>query len=116
MGWEYFILLDDNILEESFGILLQQCCINKDRLLLHLNKNNCYRFLINTEGYNDRIYCKNGKYMLKSRFMTSRKFKKCLIEYYREYGVYVTGPKELRRQDGSIMDKWIIELTLSVKK
>jgi hypothetical protein len=116
MGWEYFTLLnDDNILEESFNILLQQCCINKDKLLLHLNRNNCYRFIVNTSENNDRVYCKNGKYMLRSKFMTNKNFKKSLIEYYRQYGVYVNGPKNLVRKDGTIMDKWIIELTLSVK-
>jgi hypothetical protein len=115
MGWEYFLVHNHDIISESFNILVNQCCINGEKILLHLNNNNCYRFIIDTSENNDKIYCKNGKYMLKSKFMYNKNFKNCLINYYKQYGVYVNGPKELTKQDGVSMNKWIIELTIRSK-
>jgi len=116
MGWLYFTSvspIDDqnNSYSEAFNFFLNQCIINKDRLMQQLSLNQCFRFLIRTDGDNDKILCKDGKIFLKSKFLkNNNNFKKSLIDYYRPLGVFVKGPKEIIRRDGSVMNKWIIEL------
>ena len=117
MTWLYYTSvspIDDqnDSFNEAFNFFLNQCIINKDRLIQQLSANQCFRFLIRTDGENDKIICKDGKVFLKSRFLKNNKFKKSLIDYYKPMGVFVKGPKEIIRRDGSVMNKWIIELVL----
>jgi hypothetical protein len=115
MVWIYFTTITpynyDNSFTEAFETFLGQCLINKDRLVNQLTNNNCYRFLIKTDDENDKIYCKNGQTYLKSRFMTTKNFKSRLISYYKPLGIYIKGPKEIIRRDGTFTKRWIIELT-----
>jgi len=115
MPWKYYTSItpiDDqyNSFNEAFNFFLNQCIINKERLMQQLSSNQCFRFLIRTDGENDKIICKDGKIFLKSKFLNNKNFKKNLIDYYRPMGVFVKGPKEIIRRDGSVMNKWIIEL------
>jgi hypothetical protein len=115
MGWKYYTSIspiDDqyNSFNEAFNLFLNQCIINKDRLIQQLSYNHCFRFLIKTDGENDKIICNDGKIFLKSKFLNNKNFKKSLIDYYKPMGIFVKGPKEIIRRDGSIMNKWIIEL------
>ena len=116
MGWIYHANLNDNDSDndsynEAFNIFLNQCLIHKDRIYEQLSQNNCYRFVIRTDGDNDKIYCKDGKFFLKSKFLNRKSFKKKLIDYYRPLGIYVTGPREFTRHDGTETKRWMIELT-----
>lgn len=99
-----------NSLNEAFDTFLSQCFINKDKLNNQLSNNSCYRFLIRTDGEYDKIVSSDGKIFLKSKFLTNKNFKKSLIDYYKPLGIFVKGPKEIVRRDGSLMNKWIIEL------
>jgi len=114
MTWLYYTSvspIDDqnNSFNEAFNFFLNQCIVNKDRLL-QLSTNQCFRFLIKTDGENDKILCKDGKIFLKSRFLNNKNFKKSLIDYYRPLGIFVKGPKEIIRRDGSLTNKWLLEL------
>jgi len=93
MPWIYFTSIspiDDqyNSFNEAFNLFLGQCIVNK----------------------NDKIVCKDGKVFLKSKFLVNKNFKKSLIDYYRPLSIFVKGPREIIRRDGSVMNKWIIEL------
>lgn len=115
MPWIYYTSVSpideqNNSFNEAFNIFLNQCIINKDRLIQQLSFNQCFRFLIRTDGENDKIICRDGKIFLKSKFLINKNFKKSLIDYYRPLGIFVKGPKEIIRRDGSTMNKWIIEL------
>ena len=116
MPWIYYTSvspIDDqnNSFNEAFNFFLNQFIINKDRLIQQLSSNQCFRFLIMTDGENDKIICKDGKVFLKSKFLNNKNFKKCLIDYYKPLGIFVKGPTEIIRRDKTIMNKWIIELT-----
>ncbi len=116
MTWVYYTSVsptDDqnNSFNEAFSFFLNQCIVNKDRIIQQLSSSQCFRFLIRTDGENDKIICKDGKVFLKSKFLINTEFKKNLIYYYKPMGVFVKGPKEIIRRDGSVMNKWIIELT-----
>jgi len=115
MGWIYFTSISpieeqNNSFNDAFDLFLKQCLINKDRLLQELSNNQCFRFLIKTDEDNDKILCKDGKFFLRSKFLTNKNFKKCLIDYYKPFGIYVKGPKEIIRRDGTVMNRWMIEL------
>ncbi len=115
MPWQYhtpITPLDDqnNSFNEAFNFFLNQCIINKERIIQQLSSSQCFRFLIKTDGENDIILCKDGKIFLKSKFLSNKNFKKSLIDYYKPIGIFVKGPREIIRRDGSIMNKWIIEL------
>lgn len=115
MGWVYFTSISpideqNNSFNEAFNQFLNQCIINKDRIYNQLSSGQCYRFLIRTDGDNNKIVCKDGKIFLKSKFLHNKNFKKSLIDYYKPLNVFVKGPKEITRRDGSEMNKWIIEL------
>ena len=100
-----------NSFNEAFDIFLQQCLVNKERLKKDLEENNYLRFVIKTDGDNDKIICSDGRFFIKSKFLINKTFKKKLIDYYRPLGIYVNGPKEIKRRDGTLMNRWIIELT-----
>jgi len=115
MPWIYFTSIspiDDqyNSFNEAFNLFLGQCIVNKERLQQQLSSSQCFRFLIRTDDENDKIVCKDGKVFLKSKFLVNKNFKKSLIDYYRPLSIFVKGPREIIRRDGSVMNKWIIEL------
>ena len=121
MGWFYFTNISPyeepiNSFNEAFDIFLAQCLIHEERLKKEFtgSENKCFRFLIKTDGENDKIYCRDGKYLLKSKFLMNKTFKKKLIEYYRPKNIYVTGPKEIISRDKKSFNKWIIELTQKI--
>lgn len=116
MGWLYHINLNteediDNSYNEAFNTFLQQCLIHKDRISQELSENNRFRFIIRTDDENDKVYCSDGKFFLKSKFLNRKTFKKKLIDYYRPLGIYVDGPHELKRRDGTDIHRWWIELS-----
>lgn len=115
MPWIYYNNIsqtDDqnNSFNEAFNFFLDHCIIDKDRLDKQLFSSQYFRFLIRTDDENDKIVCKDGKIFLKSKFLASKNFKKSLIDYYKPLGIFVKGPKEIIRKDGSVMNKWMIEL------
>lgn len=115
MPWIYYTSVsptDDqnNSFNEAFNFFLNQCIINKDKLIQELSSTQCFRFIIRTDDANDKIVCRDGKIFLKSKFLNNKNFKKNLIDYYKPLGIFVKGPKEIIRRDGSLMNKWMIEL------
>lgn len=113
MGWIYFTNINpyNNTYDEAFNKLLNKCLINKENLFRYLSEHNCYRFLIKTDEHNNKIICEDGSCYLINKFLINKNFKANLINYYKPLGVYVNGPKELIRRDGTSTDRWIIELT-----
>lgn len=114
MGWLYHTNIfdeDDNSYNEAFNIFINQCFIHEDKIKKELSNNNYFRFIIRTDGENDKIFTKDGKIFLKSKFLIRKSFKKQLIDYYRPLGVYVDGPNEFKRRDGTEIFRWWIELS-----
>lgn len=109
MGWKYHTSLSPNdkndSFNESFNFLLKNCMIDKEILEKNLIETNCYRFIMRTDGENDKIVCNDGKIFLKSRFFMNKNFKQSLIQYYKPIGIFMKGPKEI------IEKVWVIELT-----
>lgn len=113
MVWTYFTNINpyNNTYEEACNKLLNQCLINKESLFHHLSDHNCYRFIIKTDENNNILLCEDGTPFLKNKFLANKNFKANLINYYKPLGIYVGGPKELIRRDGTTTNRWIIELT-----
>lgn len=113
MGWIYHTSITPNDQENSFNeayeIFLKQCTINKQILDNELLSGQSFRFVIKTDDKNDHIVC-NKRIFLKSKFLMSKSFKKSLIDYYKPLNIFVKGPKEILRRDGSSINKWLIEL------
>lgn len=106
MGWIY-VNNKMNIYNEAFNKFLNQCLINENLL----KKSDCLKIVIKTNDENDKIIC-NGNIYLKSRFLTNKIFKHKLINYYRQYGLYVNiyGPNNFKNKDGTESQFWFIEL------
>ncbi len=110
MGWYHFKIDNLDSYNEAFELFLNDCIINEDRINNDLDNDKFYRFIIRTDGDFDNIYCSDGNIFLKSKFLKNKLFKRKLIDYYRMFNVYVTGPTEIFKKDGSCMNKWLIEL------
>lgn len=114
MPWIYlntpYIQTHQNSFMEAFDYFLKQCTINES-FLAKLDAGNCFRFIIRTDGVNDKIVCSDGKIFLRSKFLENKNFKKMLIDYYKPLNIYIKGPNQIVRRDGNSMEKWIIELT-----
>ncbi len=115
MGWTYYLEDNPNTFDyfnKTFDNFIGQCLINKEKLTDQLSTNDCYRFLIKTDGDNDKIFYDTDKFYLKSKFLKNKNFKKRLIDYYQPLGIYVNGPKEIIKRDGTYNNRWIVELTM----
>ena len=115
MAWIYFTTISpyNNSYEEALSIFFGQCLIAKERLSEHLMHNECYRFLVKTDENNNTIKTKDNKIYYKSKFLSSKGFKKMLVEHYRPLGIYVKGPTELITKDSCITNRWMIELSVN---
>jgi hypothetical protein len=121
-GWKYFTKINPNYekptdpLSKAFDIFLNDLLIDKDSLeeLLKTNTYNIKKFIINTNGeFNNIIiknYFNNQSVFYKNRFLQNRKFKQKLIDYYNSFGIFVNGPTEKIRSDGTSTNIWVIEL------
>lgn len=115
MGWIYHTNITPreqpyDSFNIAFDTFLNQCLIHKDRLVELLDKKSYFRFVIRTDGDNDKIINSDGNIYLKSIFLTNKTFKKKLIDYYRPLGIYVKGPDRIDRRDGTTTHRWMIEL------
>ena len=115
MGWIYYTSISPtsdqtNSFNEAFDIFLNQCQIDQSTLNKQLSTDNCFRFLIKTDPENNKIVCRDNKIYLRSKFLINGNFKRSLIEYYKPMGIFVKGPREIIRRDGTVINKWIIEL------
>jgi hypothetical protein len=113
MPWNYVINIFedelDNSFDEAFNFLLESCLIDKKILDKDLNDFNVLRFLIDTDD--DDIICKNGKVYSKTKFLNNKSFKKKLIDHYKPQNIYVNGPLELIKRDGTGTNKWLVNLS-----
>jgi len=128
-GWKYYTYVkpdDDRIndpLVKAFNLFLKEVIIEKDSLLKYLdvsddngmkiNKNK--RIIINTAGINNNIKIQNqfnGEHIFfKNRFLANKKFKQHIIDYYNSVGIFVKGPFEIIKRDGTTSDQWVVELS-----
>ena len=86
---------------------MNQCFVDSDSLINEINKNGCYKLIINTDEENNEIN-KDSNYhvvFLKNRFLSNPRFKKKLIDYYNPAGFFIKGPTE----NSDI--EWEIEIT-----
>jgi len=115
--WYYFtdispFINNSNSFDEAFYKFLSDCKIDENiiKKQRESNNNKYFRFLIKTDEKNNKIECSDGKFFLKSKFLTNKNFKKSLINYYKPLNIYITGPREIIKGDGSGSGKWIIDL------
>ena len=120
-GWRYHTHVtpneDDRLndpLTRAFESFLSDLLID-EKIVKDLVKLQPKRLLINTTGTNDRVIVKNQgpnvPIFLKSRFLSNRKFKQRLVDYYNPINIFVKGPKEVLKRDGESTNQWIIELS-----
>jgi hypothetical protein len=121
-GWRYHTHVtpneDDRLndpLTRAFESFLSDLFIDEQIIKKELVKIQPRRLLINTNGAHDRVVVKNQgpnvPIFLKSRFLSNRKFKQRLVDYYNPINIFVKGPKEVLKRDGESTNQWIIELS-----
>ena len=115
MGWVYHVDFspmgnEKNSYVKAFDSFLAECIIDEDKIRHSFIKDNYYRFIIDTDGDGNKIRCTDGKIFFKDRFLTSATFKKKLIDYYKPLGVYIIGPQEILKKNGSSTNKWLVRL------
>jgi hypothetical protein len=122
-GWKYFTHVTPNKkdrmndpLTRAFDSFLSDLLFDEIIIKKELEKNQPRRLLINTNGDHDKVVIKNSNssndpIFLKSRFLSNRKFKQRLVDYYNPIGIFVKGPKEVIKRDGESTNQWLIELS-----
>ena len=122
--WKFHTYINPNKNQESdpliiaFELFLKEVTIDKETLYKELKLNKIKRIIINTNN-NDIIEIPNKNVkqeFLRSKFLNNKKFKQRLIDYYNTIGVFIKGPTEFKKRDGSSTNHWIIELNLIYDK
>ena len=117
-GWFYHthinpLIKTEDPLTKAFELFLSEMLLPEDYIKNELNlKKQSKTFVIDTNGLNDQIL---GTSFLKSLFLINRKFKQRLVDYYNELGVFIKGPIEKVRRDGTRTGIWVIELSVIQK-
>jgi hypothetical protein len=115
-SWKYHTYVKPNFykyndpLETALNIFLKDLIISKDIVYKELEQNKIKQMIINTDNDNNNIVI-SGITFLKNKFLLNHKFKQKLIDYYNEIGIFVKGPIEILKRDGTPSNKWIIELS-----
>ena len=114
-GWYYHTHINpltktEDPLTKAFESFLKDMLLPEDfiRNELHLKKQS-KKLNIDTKGSNDKI---DGTSFLKSLFLINRKFKQRLVDYYNPLDIFVKGPNELIKRDGTSTGQWVIELSI----
>jgi hypothetical protein len=106
--WTFYNKNKNEPLLNALNIFVKSLLLNKEDITNEIRINGFKRILINTDGQNDIINTESRYTFLKSRFLTNKKLKQKLIEYYNPIGIFVKGPFDVIKRDGSV--QWIIEL------
>ena len=102
--------------EKAFNLLFSECTsqdINEIKTLIASSDSGVYNIEFDTKGDSDEID-KTSTYHVKftkSRFLSNPRFKKSLIDFYNPKGIYIKGPREVRKSKNDDK-KWIIEYTI----
>lgn len=99
-------------MEKAMEVFVGECTIDINILSEHIASEGCYRIEIDTNRHVDEIDAGSNYHVifLRSKFLQNPRFKKRLIEHYNPEGIFVKGPSEEKRTDGSKLFKWTIEL------
>ncbi len=111
-GWKFHTYVKPNknydLLENALNIFLSNLLLSKDKL--KEIEYNSIKLYINTDQEHNNIYINNNIYY-KDKFLLNHKLKQRLIDYYNELGIFVKGPIEILKRDGTPNNKWLIELS-----
>jgi hypothetical protein len=119
-SWKFHTYINPNKNQENdplitaFELFLKEVTIPKEQLHKEFQSNKIKRIIINTNN-NDIIEIPNKnvkQVFLRSKFLENKKFKQRLIDYYNTIGVFIKGPTEFKKRDGTSTNHWIIELNL----
>jgi hypothetical protein len=109
---------DDPLIRAS-DTFLKELLLDPDLVKESIEKHNFHRIYINTDGTLDIITDqkdqkdqKRGYTFLKSKFLSNKKFKQRLIEYYNPYRIYVKGPINVLKKDFTNSPLWYIDLCI----
>jgi hypothetical protein len=127
-GWKYYTYVKpisnhNDPLIRAFNSFVNDLLIDEETIINYLkNNNNKKYFIINTDDQNDFIQNKDPSrssdliysdhIFLKSKFLSNRKFKQKLLDYYNPLNIFVKGPSEIFKRNGVSTQKWVIELSL----
>lgn len=109
--------------KQAYDFFLKECCIEENKLsnsIKHL-KNKIdrrtnspykkYRIFMDLDPEEDKIEIEGCNFtFLKSKFLSSPKFKKDLISYYKPMGLFVRGPYNITTKQSYHTTKWTIDL------
>lgn len=111
-GWKYYTKINpyndkpNDPLSKALELFIKDLLLTEEEI----NEiKNTKKFIINTNGSLNNIEIGMNVFN-KDRFLSSRKFKQKLIDYYNSHGIFVRGPKEIIKSDNTTTGTWIIEL------
>ena len=109
--------------KQAYNLFLNECCIDKEKLMNSIKflKNKIdkrtnspykkYRIFKDLANEEDQIIIPDSKMVfLKSKFLSSPRFKKDLISYYKPMQLYVRGPYNITTKQNFHTTKWTIDL------
>ena len=118
-GWIYYTNVKPNNendpLNKAFDMFFNELCLDINELYKELTEEGIKKLVINTDKSRDIIKVQSNYKIFefsKSKFLMKRKFKQRLIDYYNKYGIFIKGPFECVLEDGTSINKWVIELNL----
>jgi len=106
---------------EAFDEYVKEWLVEQNRLLhsISILKNKIdprtnapckkYRIFKNLEGEDNLIHVDDDVFY-KSKFLSSHRFKKELINYYKPMNLYVNGPINVTTKNGLHTSKWFVDL------
>lgn len=97
---------------EASGLLMKEFIFDIDEIKKEIENNGRFRIIINTDGHLDLIELGGQKksVFLKSRFLSNKKFKQKLIEYYNPHKLFVKGPINIVNKNGTNSPLWYVDL------
>lgn len=109
MTWNYTLTSKQNDINKVIRYYSSNYFLDKSNIINMIRENREIVFLTKTENKKKLIEY-NGVLYSKDVILDSWLFKRCLIDYYSQFRIWVEGPKKIIRRDGTQLERWIIKL------
>jgi len=111
-GWHFYthvnpLVKTENPQTKAFEIFIADLLLSEEFVKNELHLQNTSK-IIRIDTTNDNIA---GTQFLKSVFLLNHNFKQRLVDYYNPLGIFVRGPDEIIKRDGTSTKQWILELS-----